>query len=98
MTLNDATIANIRAARTVNGVPPEHAQVPFRNMRHLLSLHATVTPDKIFLIHYDAEAARGTDLRAVQRRCIRRRASSTTTSACGAATAWRPSPTTTSKR
>ncbi len=58
MTLTDATIANIRAARTVNGVPPEHTQVPFRNFRHLLSLHAAVTPDKTFLIHYDAEGNR----------------------------------------
>src|SRR4051812_7544211 len=58
MTLNDATIANIRAARTVNGVPPEHTQVPFRNLRHLLSLHATVTPEKTYIIHYDAEGSR----------------------------------------
>ncbi|MEO8397959.1 MAG: class I adenylate-forming enzyme family protein, partial [Chloroflexota bacterium] len=58
MTLNEATIANIRAARTLNGVPPEHSKVPFRNLRHLLSLHATVTPDKTFIIHYDAEGNR----------------------------------------
>ncbi len=58
MTLNDATIANLRAARTVSGVPPDHYQVPYRNLRHLLSLHATVTPDKTFIIHYDAEGTR----------------------------------------
>ena len=28
MTFNDATIANIQAARTINGVPPEHYQSP----------------------------------------------------------------------
>lgn len=58
MTLNDATIANIRAARTVNGVLPDHFKVPYRNLRHLLSLHATVTPEKTFLIHYDAQGQR----------------------------------------
>lgn len=58
MSLNDTTIANIRAAQTVNGVPPEHSKVPFRNLRHLLSLHATVTPDKTFIIHYDADGQR----------------------------------------
>ena len=58
MTLNDATIANIRAARTINGVLPNHFQVPYRNLRHLLSLHATVTPDKTFIIHYDANGQR----------------------------------------
>lgn len=56
--LDDRTLANIREARTLNGVPPEHHKVPFRNIRHLLSLHATVTPDKTFLIHYDAEGNR----------------------------------------
>ncbi|MCC6804716.1 MAG: acyl--CoA ligase [Anaerolineae bacterium] len=58
MTLNDTTAANIRAARTVNGVPPQHYRVPYRNIRHLLSLHATVTPDKPFIITYDADGSR----------------------------------------
>ncbi len=51
--LDDATIAHIRAARTLHGVPPEHHAVPVRNIRHLLSLHASTTPDRAFLIHYD---------------------------------------------
>ncbi|HVU13487.1 MAG TPA: class I adenylate-forming enzyme family protein, partial [Phototrophicaceae bacterium] len=55
---NDATIANIQAARTVNGVPPQQHQVPFRNMRHLLSLHATTTPDRPFIVHYDGDDQR----------------------------------------
>jgi long-chain acyl-CoA synthetase len=58
VTLNDATIANIKAARTHNGISPHHHQVPFRNIRHLLSLHATVSPEKVFMIHYDAEGSR----------------------------------------
>ena len=56
--LDSTTLANIRAAQTVNGIPPDHYRVPFRNLRHLLSLQATVTPDKVFLIHYDAEGKR----------------------------------------
>lgn len=52
------TLSNIRAARSVNGIPPDHFRVPFRNIRHLLSLHATITPDKSFLIHYDGDGRR----------------------------------------
>jgi long-chain acyl-CoA synthetase len=56
--LSPATLANLRAAQTVHGVPAHAHKVPFRNLRHLLSLHATVTPDKVFLIHYDADGKR----------------------------------------
>jgi long-chain acyl-CoA synthetase len=56
--LDNQTIANLRAAQTLRGVPPDQIKVPFRNFRHLLSLHATVTPDKVWLIHYDAAGAR----------------------------------------
>ncbi|MCC6616552.1 MAG: acyl--CoA ligase [Anaerolineae bacterium] len=52
------TLNNIHAARTVNHIPPEAHRVPFRNLRHLLSLHATATPEKVFLVHYDADGAR----------------------------------------
>lgn len=58
MTLNDATIANMQAARTAHGTLPQQHQVPFRNLRHLLSLQATVTPDKTFIVHYDADGNR----------------------------------------
>jgi len=54
------TLNNIHAARTVNNIPPEAHRVPFRNLRHLLSLHATATPEKIFLVHYDADGNRET--------------------------------------
>ena len=56
--VDEQTLANIRAARTVNNVPPEAHRVPFRNFRHLLSLHATATPEKVFLVHYDADGNR----------------------------------------
>jgi len=58
--LDPQTAANIDAARTLHGVPYTAAKVPYKNMRHLLSLHATVTPDKDFLIHYDGDAVRET--------------------------------------
>ncbi len=56
--LDAQTQANLRAAQTLHGVPPDHTPIPWRNLRHLLSLHATVTPDKVFLIHYDANGDR----------------------------------------
>lgn len=52
------TEAHIHAAQHVHGVPPEARKVPYRNVRHLLSLHATVTPEKVFLIHYDGDGQR----------------------------------------
>jgi len=55
---SDATLANIRAARTLNGVLPDRPKIPFRNFRHLLSLHAKVSPDKPYLIAYDADGTR----------------------------------------
>lgn len=56
--LDAATLANLRAAHVVNGVPGDHYKVPFRNFRQLLSLHARSDPDKTFLIHYDQEGRR----------------------------------------
>ncbi len=52
------TLALIRAARTLRGVPPEQHGLPFTNIRQLLSLHAKVSPEKVFLIHYDGEKGR----------------------------------------
>lgn len=57
-TLDAATLAKIRAAHTANGIPTQQRKVPFRNIRHVLSLHAAVSPDKTFLIYYDAEGRR----------------------------------------
>jgi long-chain acyl-CoA synthetase len=55
---NAQTLALIRAAQTVRGVPPEQHNLPFANIRQLLSLHAKVSPEKVFLIHYDGEGRR----------------------------------------
>jgi long-chain acyl-CoA synthetase len=52
------TLARIAAARTHEQAPSLLPQVPFRNLRHLLSLHASATPDAPFLIHYDANGQR----------------------------------------
>jgi long-chain acyl-CoA synthetase len=55
---DEQTLAHIRAARTLHGVPPDQYQVPFTNIRQALSLHAKTTPDQPYLIHYDAEGGR----------------------------------------
>jgi long-chain acyl-CoA synthetase len=52
------SLANLAAAHTLYGIPPDHRLVPYRNIRHALSLHATVTPDNPFLIHYDVDGHR----------------------------------------
>ncbi|NWG15841.1 MAG: acyl--CoA ligase [Chloroflexi bacterium] len=58
MSVDEHTLDLIRAARAVNGVPGDRYKIPFRNIRQVLSLHARVSPDKTFLIHYDAEGSR----------------------------------------
>lgn len=56
--LDSVTRANLEAAHMVRGIPAAQRKVPFRNIRHLLSLHATVAPDAVCLITYDAEGQR----------------------------------------
>ena len=56
--LDEITLANIHAAQTVNGIPPEHRKVPYTSVRHVLSLHARTAPEKTFLIHYDENGTR----------------------------------------
>ncbi len=58
MSLDERTLDLIRAARAVNGVPGDRYKIPFRNLRQVLSLHARVSPEKTFLIHYDSEGNR----------------------------------------
>jgi long-chain acyl-CoA synthetase len=52
------TLANIRAARTYHERPPEQYLVPYRHIAHLLECRAHESPDKVFLIAYDADGAR----------------------------------------
>lgn len=52
------TLTNIRAARTYHERPPENYLVPYRHIAHLLENRASESPEKIFLIAYDADGAR----------------------------------------
>ena len=56
--LDAATVKKLHEAHMVHGLAPEAYQVPYRNIRHLLSLHAQTSPDKVYLIHYDADGKR----------------------------------------
>lgn len=55
---DEATLAKISAAQTLNGVPQQHRKIPYDNIRQVLSQHARTTPEKTFMIHYDAEGNR----------------------------------------
>ncbi len=46
---------NIQAAHQINGSSARQRFLPFRNIRHVLSLHAKTSPRKPFMIHYDSE-------------------------------------------
>lgn len=48
----------LAAAHRVHGVGPQQRMVPWRNLRHLLTLQARVSPEQVFLIFYDDEGRR----------------------------------------
>ncbi|MCE7946992.1 MAG: long-chain fatty acid--CoA ligase [Chloroflexi bacterium CFX4] len=52
------TLANIRAARTYHERAPENYLVPYRHIAHLLENRASESPEKTFLIAYDADGTR----------------------------------------
>ncbi|MGH2538356.1 MAG: class I adenylate-forming enzyme family protein [Candidatus Promineifilaceae bacterium] len=54
----ELTAARIRAARGLPGHPAGDYLVPYRNVGQLLAMRASETPDKTFLIAYDAEGSR----------------------------------------
>lgn len=56
--VNQATQQNIDLARTLNGRPAHHSLIPYKNVGHLLELRTQETPEKVFLIHYDAQGNR----------------------------------------
>jgi acyl-CoA synthetase (AMP-forming)/AMP-acid ligase II len=61
MTLNILdTQTNIHAAHHVHGIPPEMRLVPFRNIRHVLSMQAKSSPKVNYLIHIDLDGNRET--------------------------------------
>ena len=45
--------ANIRAARSVRGIPSSQPLVPYRSLGELVALRARETPDKVFLVYYN---------------------------------------------
>lgn len=57
--INDKqTQENILKARTLNGIPPYQYLVPYRSVKHMLENRVQETPDKVYLIHYDADGNR----------------------------------------
>ena len=58
--LDEKTLENIRAARTYKGIPPDEHLVPYENFADLLEKHVAEKPDKVYLIHYDADGNRET--------------------------------------
>lgn len=60
MSLNPdvTTLGNIHAAQTYRDIPPERQIVSVTNFAELLEKGAIATPDKAYLIHYDAEGNR----------------------------------------
>lgn len=56
--VTENTVERLHDAHIGSGYAPSQSRVPYRNIRQLLSLHATVTPEKDFLIHYNAAGER----------------------------------------
>lgn len=52
------TLANIRTARTYENIPPDQYFIPYASIGALLDQRASETPDKTWLIHYDADGNR----------------------------------------
>jgi long-chain acyl-CoA synthetase len=55
---DEQTQENILKARTLNGIPPYQYLVPYRSVKHMLENRTQETPDKVYLIHYDADGNR----------------------------------------
>ncbi len=56
--LDRQTQENIEAARTFRGRSPREYLVPYRNVGNLLEMRAQESPEKTFLIYYDADGNR----------------------------------------
>lgn len=52
------TRANIHAAQHLEGIPPEHRLIPYRNIRQVLSMHAKVSSKATYMIHIDKDGQR----------------------------------------
>lgn len=51
--LDALTLENLQKAHIKDGVPATVRKVPYRNIRHVLSLHAKTAGNRPYLIHYD---------------------------------------------
>ncbi len=51
-----AVAANIRAARSVRGIPSSQPLVPYRSLGELVDVRARETPDKVFLVYYNDDS------------------------------------------
>ena len=56
--LDETTQSNIAAAHVKDGLSPQRAILPFRNIRDVLGLHAKTSGNKPFLIAYDEQDQR----------------------------------------
>jgi long-chain acyl-CoA synthetase len=56
--LDAQTVDNLYAAHHVEGVPPEQRVIPYRNIRHVLSLHAKTAGNRLYMIHVDKDQNR----------------------------------------
>ncbi|MHB8625277.1 MAG: class I adenylate-forming enzyme family protein [Aggregatilineales bacterium] len=56
--LDAQTLDNLRAAHIVHGRPPEQRFSPYQSIGELLAAHTARQPDKVFLIHYNADGQR----------------------------------------
>lgn len=56
--LDATTLENLHAAHHINGIPPEKHLLQFRNIRHVLSLHAKTHGTDTYMIHYDGDGNR----------------------------------------
>jgi len=56
--LDHITVDNLHAAHIINGQPQAQRLLPFRNIRHLLSLHAKTAGNRPYLIHIDGDGER----------------------------------------
>jgi acyl-CoA synthetase (AMP-forming)/AMP-acid ligase II len=52
------TEKNLEAAHILNGIPQAQRMVPFRNIRHVMALHAKTAGKRPFLIHLDKDGNR----------------------------------------
>jgi long-chain acyl-CoA synthetase len=58
MVSDTQTAANILRARTLRGIPPEDARLPYTSLAAMLMARTEITPDAPFLIAYDDAGAR----------------------------------------